>query len=318
MSTWGCRIGAWAALTCVLGLARPAAAAGGLVVDAAELTAAERAQLDAGVEAYRAAHPEPFAALERTSRHLPELARKVRDPAPAVAAELRPLGQAALWPLLEALALRPPPLGGASDEQARALGAGLLEAVGVLRDPRAAPVLRAAFARSRSRAVVRAAAAALGRLCDDRSRELLGWHAARRGERALAAVRGLGQCRRRESAEQLAALLEATTEPTTAEAASEALGTIGSSWAWRALGPARADDATAIRDRALAALLLGYAQQHGAAQRAAGRALDMLEHPDTRRRARDLGGKLDPAAESALARIIARIEARIAQRAPQP
>jgi hypothetical protein len=304
------RLWCWACLAGTLGLARPSSADDGLVLAAEQLGAPERAALVAEVEAHRRSHPEPFAAVARTASHVPELARKLRDPAPAVAAELRPLGRDALWPLIEVLTLHAPPAEGASEAQRQALGAGMLEALGVLRDPRAASVLRAAFLRGRSRAVVHAAALALGRLCDDAGVELLTERASGSGPRARSAVGGLGQCRRLKSAERLATLLREASSSATAEDAARALGYVGSSWAWRALGRARHDEALAVRDVAARALLQAYTRVPTAARPAVGRALAMVEHPATRRLATEIASGLDAAARSALDRVIARIERR--------
>jgi hypothetical protein len=307
------RLMGWALLAFALGLARPSSAADGLVLAADELGASERNKLAAEVEAHRRSRPGPFVAVARTCQHLSELGRQLRDPAPALAAELRPLGREALWPLLEVLALQAPATEGASDAQRQALGAGMLEALGVLRDARAATVLRAAFLRSRSRAVVQAAALGLGRLCDDASFALLTERASGSGVRARSAVAGLGQCRRLESAERLAALLEDAQSSPEAAAAAQALGHVGSSWAWRALGRARDAEALAAREVAARALLRGYARAPAATRPVLGRALAMVEHQATRRLAAQLASELDPEARATLDRVIARIERRVSR-----
>jgi HEAT repeat protein len=216
-----------------------------------------------------------------------------------------------LWPLLEALALRAPPESGPREAERQALAAGMLDALGVLRDPRAAPVLRSAFDHGRSAAVVRAAARALGRLCDDTSLELLRRRAAGAGPHTLAAVGGLGPCRRLESAAELVAVLDTAADPAVAEAAAEALGVVGSSWAWRALGPGRVADANAVRQLCARALLSALRRPEARVQRTAARSLGMVEHPDTRRLGQELGTALGPEAQSLLAAVVARIERRL-------
>lgn len=267
--------------TFVLALTSSAVAfAGGLGADPERLGAA-RDGLAADIEGYRGSHPEAFEALANVKGHKPEVYKALRNPIPTVVTrELRGLGPSVLLPMLEALAFRAPARGAATDVEWDALTAGMLEAVGVLRDARSAPVLAAVFESSAGRPLVAAAAArAMGRVGTDALLANLMRHTGKADPLRLQAIQGLGELRRIESARHLAGLLEGAADDATAQAISDALGVLGSSWAWRALGSKAAATGADVRAVCARALVPAFVQRKGDARNAAHDALLMVESP---------------------------------------
>ncbi|MBI4702123.1 MAG: HEAT repeat domain-containing protein [Deltaproteobacteria bacterium] len=304
----------WLALALAVALSAAAApaVAAGLVASPQDLEPAARAALASSIQAERAAHPEAFSTLGRVDGHLPSGYGKLRNPSPKlVGLELRRLGWPALLPMLDALAFQAPARRGATDAEQRALAVGMLDAVGRLRDARSRPVLESAL-RQRDDEVVRAAALALGRLCDTGSFELL--RSAARGSdlardpRRLAAVAGLGECRRLGSARVLGAMMGATRDPVAAQALAEALGSVGSSWAWRAKGPKAEAESLAVRRLAAEALVRAFIGQDGGARQALGRALVLVEHPATPDLLREARARADAQTGREIDRLLGRLE----------
>ena len=124
------------------------------------------------------------------------------------------------------------------------------------------------------------AAEALGRLGTDAELQLLQNHTTD-GLR-WAALKGLGECMRLESAKTLAQLL--AQQPADADDVARALGNVASSWGWAALersGKASAAQGLDVRTVAAKALLAAYAWASPATRTVIGQSLQMAEHPDT-------------------------------------
>lgn len=274
---------AWRALLVCAGLGVSGAAqADGLAARAVDVPEPSRHAIAAEIAKAKLAEPQAFEAVRKLRGVRREFYGRQRNPVPTAGRELRGLGPSALWAMVDALAFDAPPRDGLSDEERTALTVGLLEAVGVLRDPRAGPVLGAVFERGPAGGrVAKAAAKALGRLCGDAELGLLGRHAQAGDARRLAAIHGLGECKRAESAGKLAALLAIETEPAAVEALASALGAVGSSWAWEALGPEAKARGLAVREVAAKALVAAYAQRPAEARASLGRAVAAVEHPET-------------------------------------
>jgi hypothetical protein len=218
----------------------------------------------------------------RVKGHRPEVYRNFRNPIPTAARELRGLGAAGLLPMLEALAFRAPTRGSLTDAEWDALGLGMLDAVGMLRDARSRPVLHAAFEAPGVRPALRSATArALGRLGGDAELALLVKHAAKGDALELYAIEGLGQLRRVESAKHLAARLAGAKDAKVSQAIVTALGMLGSSWAWQAMGPNAASKGLEARKVCATALAPSYVRSHGSVRLATGEAILMVDHPDT-------------------------------------
>lgn len=268
------------ALSAALLSGSAAARADGLLTKPSEIPAAARASLQKDIDAARAADPVTFNAVRNVRSVRPEVYRAFRNPVPHATLELRALGKAALLPLLNELAFDAQPPVGITAEEWTALVTGMLEAVGVIRDARSAPVLKAIFdGPVQDGAVMRAAGEALGRLCGDAELGTLIKHAGAADPRRDAAIRGLGHCKRIESAKHLAGALAVAPDAATAGEVAAALGLVGSSWAWKALGPSAEATGLAVREVAARALV-GAVGRHDSATRArVAKAMVMVDHP---------------------------------------
>jgi hypothetical protein len=121
--------------------------------------------------------------------------------------------------------------------------------------------VRAIFEKATDAWAMRGAGRSMGRLCDAPSFRRL---EAALGEpaRRVAAVDGLGECRSLASAEVMTRLLDATTTTDEATLVANALGNLGSQWAWEALGPTRAAEGQKVRERIAPALVRSFVR-HG-------------------------------------------------------
>lgn len=260
-----------------------AGAAEGVAARPSSIPESARASLLKEITSYRAAHPEAFAAVLNVKGHRPEVYSHFRKPEPEVSRELRRLGASALLPMLNELAFEAPPRGELSDQEWDALTVGLLDAVGVLRDARSGPVLRVIFEGSsaRSASVQRAAAQAVGRLCGDADLASLLKRAVPGNAMELAAIAGLGECRRVESAKHLAGLLAGATGDDSLQVIVSALGLVSSSWAWKAMGPSAEAAGLEVREIAAKALVAGFVQHTGDIRDQIRRSLSLADHKGT-------------------------------------
>ncbi len=241
-----------------------------------------RAKLETQIQAEHAKNPAAFAAVANVKGHRPEHYKHNRNPFPTVTRELRGMGSAALLPMLEALAFKAPARGDLTDAEWDALAIGMFEAVGGLRDARSRPVLHAAFVNKSLRPeVLGAVGRALGRLGGDPELQLLTQHAVSGDPLEMPAIMGLGELRRVESAQHLAKQLTSTKSEAVAKAIADALGMLGSSWAWRALGPAKEKTGLAVREICARALATTIAKRSKQTRAAAGDSMLMVEHPDS-------------------------------------
>ena len=295
-----------AAFGCVIAFSG-AARADGITVKSSALSSEALTKLETQIQSERAANPKAFEAVKKVKGHRPEVYRNYRNPYPTTTRELRGLGKAALFPILEALAVKAPERGSLNDAEWDALKIGMLEAVGVIGDARARPVVLATFeAPGLGESVQLAAGRAVGRLAGDAELALLTKHAVKGDALLLAAIAGLGEMRRVESAQHLASLLSTTKDADVAKAAAEALGVLGSSWAWRALGPKAEATGLAVRKVCAEALVPKLTRSQGQARIAVGDAILMVDHPttvDLLKSERATAGKSVQAVDAVIARV---------------
>lgn len=267
--------------------------ADGLAVGTGELPAEAKKSLVKDVTAFKAAHPEMFDAVRDIQGIRPEVYKTHRNPQPIATLDLKHLGASALLPMLGALALDAPAVM-LNEKEKTAYVVGLLEASGALRDARGGAVYTAILeSKNKPAEVLRAAAEAMGRLCGDAELASLKKHTAASDALRAHAIRGLGECRRKESAEHLATLLGAAPDAATAELIADALGTVASSWGWKALGAKSEATAKAVQSLAAKALVPAFAK-HKDARTAVKKALRLVESPD----ATDLITAARPAADA--------------------
>lgn len=263
------------AVTLSLGIAT-SARADGLATSPSAMPEEARATLAKEIASFKAVHPEAFTAVRDVKGYHKETYQKFRNPRPHVAAELRALGPNALLPMLDELVFHAPAQGADSNDDMAALTVGLVEAVGSLRDARSGPALKAIFESSKGLVAV-SGARGLGKLCGDAELATLRGHldGASRG----AAIQGLGECMRIEAANELATQLASAKSDDDATAIARALGSIGSSWAWAALGASQEKAGLAVREVAARALVPAFVVRSGETRARIGKSIAMLDHP---------------------------------------
>lgn len=271
-------------LSFALLLAAPAGAlARGVVVSVDDLDPATRDSLRAEIEAARVATPEAFERLAALRTRVSEIHAAKRGRLPVFLPSLQAMGPDALLPMLAELAFDAKDRGDLADAAWIGWQASLLEAVGKLRDVRAAPVLKAVIARGPAQILITSAAtAAYGKLlCDEATHWLVEHLAASDGERRLGILRGLGSCRRALAADALAGALRARPDAAEAHIIAKSLGDAGSSWAWRTPVVSATGDEDAVRSIAAGALAEMWSSYDGQTRKKIGHALLVVDHPDT-------------------------------------
>lgn len=259
-----------------------AAAAPGVVLDKNQLAPTARQSLTREIGKARAKHPKLFAQVAQAPDMAKEADDSKRGPYGTITLALRALGPEAVPAMLEMLAIDGPTRGKLSDTAWTTLQVGLIEAVGLHRDPRSRPVLMAIVDKKTDFQVVRAAAEALGRLGDDASAKFLAARVKRPGLKQLAILGGIGECRRVVAAQALASVAAKTPkDPMTAQSVLKALGAIGSAWAWETPEVKKSGEGAKVRAIAAKALLLAFVGYDGELRKKAETALLLVDDPST-------------------------------------
>jgi HEAT repeat protein len=231
----------------------------------------DRAALLVTIAEAKARSPQTFEALAHVREKVEALDRVKRGPLAPLTSHLSNLGPDAFAALVERVITPDQQLSGSA---ARAFRVGLVEALGALRDARALPVL-APLLDDTDDLVARTAAAGVGKLSDDASLQLLLGRLDR-----VPVVLGAGHCRRRAMAAALAALVAGRASPAMVKAAAQALGDLGSAWAW-STGLRHAAEKDEARAIATAALLDAFVGFDGEVRQAASNALMVVDDPST-------------------------------------
>lgn len=265
----------------VLATSAPHASASGLAIDATELAAKSRSALKTDIERARGETPDLFKQVYDVAKLAGELDAAARRPGTPLTMHFKALGPRALMPMLEMLAFDGHAPRDLTPTAQAALRVGLVEAVGMVRDARAVPVLARIVARERDVDTTRASADALGRIGNDEAfaaltTALAGIDAGDAGgERAQAIFAGLGSSRRVDATKLLAKKLGAHPSDATAKALARSLGTAGNAWAWKTL--AVRTDEQAVRELAARALVDAYLRYAGEPRTAASNALLVVD-----------------------------------------
>lgn len=295
------------ALALALLFATGEASARGAGLDPSALAPDTRRALASEISTARAATPELFKAVADVAARARELEAAARTRRVPFTRYFKPLGNRALYPMLELLvfdAKTPPELPPAAEA---ALRLGLIEAIGAIRDARTLPVL-AKLLEDRDADTARAAAEGLAKLGSDESLGLVLDAAAQaksRGgsDRERALLSGLRDARRARAAAFLAERLEEAPDRETARVVLRSLGGVGNAWAWRAL-PSQAEERE-TRALAARALVNAYAAHTGELREAAAKSVLVVDDPSTptliaearRRASREAAVALDALAE---------------------
>lgn len=270
------RILSAAALACGLLLSPAASAADGILVERAVLPARVQTDLATQIAAARAKEPAAFVSVREAVAHASAVDEKARGRKAPIGRYLAGLGPSALLPMLEIAAFDAP-----ATPVTPKLRRDLVEAIGLLRDTRALPVLAAVVERETDADLVRTAAEAMGRIGTDEaaSRLLAVLASTPKGGKRVALLSGMSECRRLSVAEAIATELGQRPDEATARVLARALGNVGNAWAWKTL-PSRAEE-NAVRARAARALVTAFVAYAGEARGAASNALMLVDAPET-------------------------------------
>jgi hypothetical protein len=184
--------------------------------------------------------------------------------------------------MLELVAFDAPPLAaGETAEDRASVSRDLVEAIGMLRDPRSLPVLVAVLDRDADAASTRTAAQAIARLDSaEAAATLLASVGKATGDRANAIYAGMGDCHRTVIARALSDRLAAAhLDDTAAHQIVKSLGHTGSAWAWKTLAD-RSEEA-ASREAAARGLVATYVQYTGEVREAAAKAILVVDDAHT-------------------------------------
>ena len=261
---------------------RAAFAGEGVVIAPTALRPADRSSLEAQVALARASNPASFQDLARVRAQVASLDATKRGRFVPVPKLLGSMGRDALLPMLEQIAVLAPPRGAMTDTAWTAWRTGLIEAVGALRDPRAAPVLLAVLQGGESDfLVVRAAAAAYGKLGSDPVANDLVRLSRVDGPRRAAILAGMGHCRRASVANELARVLGRRPAPDMAVHVARSLGDVGSAWAWETSSLSSNPEGATVRAIAAQSLMDAYLNYEGEVRAMAAKALMVVHAPST-------------------------------------
>lgn len=238
-------------------------------------------ELEGVIAKARVANPETFRAVAKLRGELPALARKSRSGKVNVRALLVAQGKAALPAVLAELREGPEAsAGGWLAPTITAWSVGLLETAGYWRDPIAVPVLEAAALHPNANAeVVAAAVRGLALVAtDDAAKRIEGIYEAQVAVRAKIAP-AVGSCRRLATSRFLAARFERA-RGAEANALAEALGQVGSAWAWRTPELERRGEGNDTRRAAFDALFARYEAADASLRAAIVEALWLVDLPN--------------------------------------
>jgi hypothetical protein len=231
------------------------ALADGIVIAPSKVATASRASLVKDITAAKRDHAAVRAKVRDVQGVKKDVYSKRQNPIPYAGTELKSLGKDALVPMLESLAFDASQRELASNEK-EALAIGMLAAIGEIRDARSTPVVTAIFqSQGSSTPIAIAAATALGKRCDATELQVLEAASAEGNALRIAAIAGLGECRRKEGVVALASILSSSADKDVQTKVVRSLGVVGSSWAWVARGKSEEQKGIEVRTTASDALL---------------------------------------------------------------
>lgn len=225
------------------------------------------------VAAARASDPGAFKDVHALVARTPELDKKARGGKAPVALALAKMGPRAVMPLAELAALDAP--ASIPRDALAAARLDVVEALGILRDARVAPVLYAWLDQADASAVAVAAEAVARLDSDEAASQLLAALGRSTGERTLGILSGMGMCHRASIANALSDRLSSAPDEATARVAVKSLRRVASPWAWQTL--ARRDDESTVRDVASEALVAAFVRYEGETRDAAEKAMFVVD-----------------------------------------
>lgn len=280
--------------------ANPGLAIDGAKVLSAQVSSSLRAEIGRG----RAANADSFHAVNDLVARSNSIDARARGGKATLSHALAKIGPTAVMPMIELLAFDAPV--GVPAEHTPAVQRDLVEALGLLRDVRAMPVLTKMLDRDADFATTRTVAEAIARMdSEEASQKLVSALASSSGERARAILAGMGMCHKKAVTTTLAARLAARPDDATAILVAKSLGHAGNAWGWKTLAD-RADE-NDVRGAAAKALVDGYVQYAGAARDAMAKAILVVDAPNTSTLIQNAKSSASPEARTALDALATRV-----------
>lgn len=243
-----------------------------------------RVLLKAEVDKAKASNAKTFGTVYDIAANAKELDAAARRPGTPLTMHFKSLGKDALLPMLDVLAFEGHVPADLPESAQSALEQGLVEAVGLLRDTRAVPVLSGILDKAKGADMTRVAAEALARMGTPEAFSKLeaSLAASQDATRTRAILGGLGSFRGVPAAQLLASRLDARPDAATARALATALGQVGNAYAWKVRDPqgvqAERNQTREIAARALVRALTAFG---GDVRLAAEKALLVIDHEKT-------------------------------------
>ncbi len=286
------------------------ALAKGVMLDAASMDAADQKAVLAEIARAKARSGETFTKVAGLYAQMPGADAMKRGRIAPVSPMLKPLGVDGAWAALEILAVNGPARGALTDSAWLAYRLGLIEAVGMAREPKMVPPLAAMLVSpSTEQGLVRPLAEALGRIGDDRAVASLVERArGETGERQLAILSGMGNCRRVKTTELLAATLDAETDEVRAKTLARALSDAGNAGAWRTPGASAKSEEGAVKLVAARSLVSALTRFEAEGLQAASNALLVVDANATTSLVKEARAQANPLQQAKLDAFLERFE----------
>jgi HEAT repeat protein len=241
----------------------------GVVLQAEDLSPSPRKAFRSAISQAKIARPELFRELAALRRALPGLAASKRGRVLSLTQQLVSAGPALRHALVDELAFAGAGQGDLSAVAWQGWRMSVIEALGRLRRPELAPILRAALAKMPADQVVRRASiAALARLGDLADvPQLIRAATASDSDTALL-LSALGECRRTQMVEEMIALWQQPRWSLAARfALLKGLAALGNAWAWRTPVVRQSGEENAVRSLVASTLVTIFAKATDAALR---------------------------------------------------
>ncbi len=261
-------------------LSSSALAGEGLVRGIEAMPKSARQALASDILIAKREHATIFRDVDALRSAMPKLDKGKRGRFAVISPTLVALGKEAGPALLEKLALTSDAHPDLTNTAFTGWRLGLIEALGKLREERAIPVLAAVVKGTETDAdLLKSTTMALARIGTKDALEPL---FSAPSDKRLFALSALGECRQEVTASVLAKELATTTDPNAQAAIIDALGRVGSSWAWSTPNLVKSGAGDTVRTIAARALVQAAPQIGDALRPELELALAMVEHPDTR------------------------------------
>lgn len=284
-----------------------------------ELTEEQSGQVLDMVARARVDHPSAFDGIARIRADMTELDIAKTGRFAVVGPFLQHLGDGAVPAMVERLVIGDEALTELGPDALQAWRIGLLDALGKLRDNRAAAVLEAVCRNEDTDIMtLTAAASALARLETDESAAVLLELANEPAERGHAVLAGMGHCRRLAVTRRLADALPHQTDPARHRDVARSLATAANGLVWRSGLARHREEGAELREIAARVLFEDYTARPDAFRHALLTALLVVDHPDLAGWINDRRTNADPTLDAVLGTLVRRLESNPVSRMAAP